>query len=142
VPLTDVVGKLGFLPSMQDAGFSISLPRTPTAAAHARRAVASGFGDLLGEESLDDVILVVSELVTNALLHGRGDIRLRISVDAQLITGAVSDDGRTFRGRPLEPDPARIGGHGLRIVDRVAERWGQDGTSTNVWFEIPANAYA
>jgi anti-sigma regulatory factor (Ser/Thr protein kinase) len=125
---------------MQDAGFSISLPRTPTAAAHARRAVASGFGDLLGEESLDDVMLVVSELVTNALLHGRGDIKLRIAVGARLVTGAVSDGGRTFRGRPLEPNPARIGGHGLRIVDHVAERWGQDGTSTNVWFEIPAYA--
>jgi two-component sensor histidine kinase len=125
---------------MQDAGFSISLPRSPTAAAHARHAVASGFGALLGEESLDDVMLVVSELVTNALLHGRGDIKLRIAVDAQLVTGAVSDDGRRFRGQPLEPDPARIGGHGLRIVDRVAERWGHEGTSTNVWFEIPAHA--
>jgi anti-sigma regulatory factor (Ser/Thr protein kinase) len=140
VPRKEVVPKPGFSPSTHDAGFAISLPRTTAAAAHARRAVTSGFADVLGEESLDDVLLVVSELVTNALLHGQGDIKLRIFLDAQRVTGAVSDEGCAFTGGALAPDPARIGGHGLYIVGRLAERWGQDDAPTKVWFEISAHA--
>lgn len=113
------------------------MQRTPTAAVDARRAVLRRFGELLGEETLDDVLLVVSELVTNALLHGRGRIELRMALDSRHVTGAVTDEGRGFDERPQEYDPARIGGHGLHIVDRIAESWGTSDRSTNVWFQIP-----
>jgi anti-sigma regulatory factor (Ser/Thr protein kinase) len=111
---------------------------SPTAAAEARRGVVSCFGDLLGADKLDDVLLVVSELVTNAVLHGRGDIDLRMACDTRYVTGAVSDEGHEFDGRPRRPDPTRAGGHGLHIVARVAEQWGLGDGATSVWFEVRA----
>jgi anti-sigma regulatory factor (Ser/Thr protein kinase) len=104
----------------------------------ARQAVLSYFGELLGDETLDDVLLVVSELVTNALLHGSGDVDLRMACDGRYVTGAVSDQGRGFDGRPRRRDPRRAGGHGLHIVGRVAEHWGLTDGTANVWFEIRA----
>lgn len=114
------------------------LIRTPAAVRAARRLVADHFGGLLGEETLDDVQLVVSELVTNAVRYGRGDVDLRMTFDGRLLTGAVSDKGRGFKRRPREHDPARVGGHGLYIVGRVSEAWGTDDGHTNVWFQILA----
>jgi anti-sigma regulatory factor (Ser/Thr protein kinase) len=110
----------------------------PTAAAEARRGVMSCFEGMLGAEKLDDVLLVVSELVTNAVLHGDGDIDIRLTCDAGVVRGAVSDEGHGFDGRPRKPDPRRIGGHGLHIVGRVADQWGLAQGTTSVWFEIGA----
>ncbi len=114
------------------------LPRIASAPARARQAVTACFGGLLGEETLDDVLLVVSELVTNALRHGSGDIELRMAYDADHVTGAVSDDGAGFARRRRLPDRGQVGGHGLHIVGRVATRWGLTEGTTNVWFEIDA----
>jgi hypothetical protein len=125
-------------PTRPDAGFAMRMKPGPTAAAEARLAVTSCFGDLLGADKLDDVLLVVSELVTNAMLHGRGDIDVRMACDTEYVTGAVTDEGHGFDGRPRRPDPDRSGGHGLHIVGRVAEQWGLGEGSTSVWFEIRA----
>jgi hypothetical protein len=40
--------------------------------------------------------------------------------------------------RPSNPPPHQGGGHGLRLVDLVADRWGVERGSTRVWFEIDA----
>lgn len=138
MPVTYISATSTSSPSTQDAGLALSLPRTPSAAAIARRGVTSCFGDLLGEETLDDVLLVVSELVTNALLHGQGAIKLRMTFDAHGVVGAVTDEGDAFHGKPLERDLDRVGGHGLHIVGRVAGSWGLSVGSTSIWFEIPA----
>ncbi|HTN25263.1 MAG TPA: ATP-binding protein [Solirubrobacteraceae bacterium] len=100
--------------------------------------VASRFGDLLAEETLEDVLLVVSELMTNAVLYGEGGVRLRLAVDKDTVMGEVTDEGSGFAGRPPAHDAARVGGHGLRIVGHVAERWGTGAEETNVWFHILA----
>lgn len=110
----------------------------PAAAGEVRRAATSCFEDLLSADRLDDVLLVVSELVTNAVLHGHGDIDVRMTCDTRTVRGAVTDAGRGFDGRPRRPDPRRIGGHGLHIVGRVAEQWGLSEGTTSVWFEIRA----
>jgi anti-sigma regulatory factor (Ser/Thr protein kinase) len=108
----------------------------PTAAAEARAAVLACFEGLLSADKLDDVLLVVSELVTNGVLHGHGDVDVRMSSDGKIVTGTVTDEGHGFDGRPRPPDPRRIGGHGLHIVGRVAEQWGLGDGATSVWFEI------
>jgi len=71
-----------------------------------------------------DAELVISELVTNALRHGLGDIVVRTSVaDGHLLQVSVTDSGPELPAlQPVEPD--RVGGVGLRIVDRLASEWG------------------
>jgi signal transduction histidine kinase len=67
---------------------------------------------------------VVSELVTNAVRHGKGDIvqvRLGIDVDGG-VTGEVENDGRG-RVEPGPIDTATTSGMGLHIVAALAERW-------------------
>lgn len=127
-------------PQANDAGFTVTLPRTAMAATEARRAVTACFEPVLGAETLDDVLLVVSELVTNALLHGHGEIGLRMAFEPHRVTGVVTDEGAAFDSAPLQRDPTRIGGHGLYIVGRVAERWGVGDDAAHVWFEIAAPA--
>jgi anti-sigma regulatory factor (Ser/Thr protein kinase) len=71
-----------------------------------------------------DAELVVSELVTNALRHGLGDVVVRSALtDDDVLQVSVTDSGPELP--ELQPvDPDRIGGVGLRIVDRVASEWG------------------
>jgi anti-sigma regulatory factor (Ser/Thr protein kinase) len=70
-----------------------------------------------------DAVLLVSELVTNALRHGLGDIVTRGALVNGELRIAVTDSGTGLPDlRPV--DPGRVGGVGLRIVDRLADDWG------------------
>ncbi|MFF4100842.1 ATP-binding protein [Streptomyces sp. NPDC001903] len=72
----------------------------------------------------DDMLLCVSELATNALLHGvppgRGYL-LRLLRTERLVRIEVHDSGG---GRPAVPGSVRDGGRGLLIVDTLADLWG------------------
>ena len=70
-----------------------------------------------------DAGLVLSELVTNALRHGLGDIVTRSSVGTAELRMSVTDSGEGVPVR-LPPDPNRIGGLGLVVVDTVTQSWG------------------
>jgi anti-sigma regulatory factor (Ser/Thr protein kinase) len=78
----------------------------------------------VSETQRQDAELVISELVTNALRHGLGDIVVRTSLaDGHLLQVSVTDSGPELPA--LQPvDPGRVGGVGLRIVDRLASEWG------------------
>ena len=72
----------------------------------------------------EDVLLVVSELVTNACLHAEGPDELWISCDSKVIRIEVSDRGA---GQPAPRTPHRAGrpgGHGMFIVQRLCLDWG------------------
>jgi anti-sigma regulatory factor (Ser/Thr protein kinase) len=77
---------------------------------------------------VEDATLIVSELVTNALVHGRGVAVLRAAMTEDGIQVSVTDSGDELPlTRPLEHDPVgreQIGGLGLNIVERVATSWG------------------
>ena len=94
----------------------------------------------LGPERREDAVLLVSELVTNAVKYGPedGDIRLIISEDETRVRVTVHDTGSGPLPELRPPDrmPHEGGGHGLRIVDRVADRWGVERGSVRVWFEL------
>ena len=99
-------------------------------------------GHAIAHDTLDDVLLVVSELVTNAVLHGRGDIRLHVAFDGQTITGEVCDGGRGFAHASPTRASTSIGGNGLHLGETVTRRWGVAEGSSRVWFEIPNRALA
>jgi anti-sigma regulatory factor (Ser/Thr protein kinase) len=70
------------------------------------------------------VALVVTELVTNAVLHARSAPILTVAVGPSAIRVEVFDDGPgTPRLRPLGDEPV-TSGRGLALVDMVAESWG------------------
>jgi serine/threonine-protein kinase RsbW len=118
--------------------FCVHLPHAAGAAGAARRVVKKRLGDVLAQEALDDALLVVSELVTNAVQHGAGDIELRIDFDGRRVTGDVNDEGMPFTQSPRAHGADQIGGHGLNLVARIANSWGLREGSSRVWFEILA----
>jgi len=95
-----------------------------------------GFAGGLPEPILDELRLVVSELVTNAVVHGQGAIRLRLHVDAGEVWGEVIDAGGGFEYALHEAGPTATSGRGLLIVDRLTTSWGVHEGTTHVWFEM------
>jgi PAS domain S-box-containing protein len=125
----------------RDAGFAdkriqVNLPRDVNAPAMARRLVSGAFGDWLDEEELQRAKLAVSELTTNAVLHGKGEITLFADMDERRLMVEVVDEGSGFEYTVREHDFDRIGGRGLNLVDAESSRWGMHEGTTHVWFEI------
>jgi anti-sigma regulatory factor (Ser/Thr protein kinase) len=107
---------------------------SPAAARAFARAAVAGERPLV---PLDDVTLVVSELVTNAVLHGTGDVTIRVDVAAAGITVEVADDEPDLVDAPPAAKDAPAG-RGLLLVSRVARRWGvrPEGAGKVVWAEL------
>jgi len=110
-----------------------TLPRDPSAAALARRAVEAEAATL-STEQLDVARLLVSELVTNAVRHGAGDeVTLALEVDDARARFEVHDAGGQ---RPARREArGSEGGYGLNLVATLAARWGAD-PDAGVWFEL------
>ncbi len=85
------------------------------------------------EPRYDDVLLLVSELVTNSVRHsGSQDIDVRVSTEDGHIRVEVSDSGPGFDAAQPRGD-----GLGIDIVDKLAERWGySSGERFTVWAEL------
>jgi anti-sigma regulatory factor (Ser/Thr protein kinase) len=100
--------------------------------------VSERFAHMLSIEELDTARLLVSELVTNAVIHGRGRITVRARLSEDRLFVEVIDEGSglepAVRKRSLE-NP-RAGGKGLAIVDAASSRWGIHNGTTHVWFEL------
>jgi len=91
-------------------------------------------------ELLDDVLLVVSELVTNAFTHAGPTCRLQLSRTPSGIRVEVFDDGRGTPD-PQVVDPLSEHGRGLYLVGALASAWGTGTTDEHggkvVWAELP-----
>lgn len=89
----------------------------------------------------ENVLLVISELVSNGVRHSRGEeLVLRVRRDELTIRVEVENRGGGFRlatsPDALEPGPG--GGLGLHLVATVSDRWGIESNGTTVvWAEIP-----
>ena len=119
----------------------LRLRRDVSAPALARSAVAAqlqraGIDSSLGQT----VVLLVSEVVSNAVRHSTGPaqapIGLASTVDEGSVRVAVTDAGEGFTPRPR--DPSVIGeGYGLDLLEKAARSWGvESGGETTVWFEL------
>ena len=115
-----------------------SLPPRPQAVSDSRDRLRSSCAHL-PRAVLDDALLLTSELVTNAVRHGDGDITCRLWPGPDVLRLEVSD-GNGSLPREVDRGPVADSGRGLRIVATVASRWGAvptqpDGGKT-VWFEL------
>jgi anti-sigma regulatory factor (Ser/Thr protein kinase) len=92
------------------------------------------------EEVVDAALLLTSEIVTNAVRHGRGSVRLGITMTRSILHVEVSDGDPTIPIQSAHPDPDGPGGRGLLIVAALATSWGSlphaDGDGKTVWFEL------
>jgi anti-sigma regulatory factor (Ser/Thr protein kinase) len=118
----------------------LSFQPVPTAATEARTEVTQRLAARLGASVLEDVRLLVTELITNALRHGRltpGDrVSVKASVDEGVVRIEVRDPGNDGDVVPRPPGQ-RGGGYGLYLVEMLAKRWGVDRRDgTVVWCEL------
>jgi anti-sigma regulatory factor (Ser/Thr protein kinase) len=112
----------------------------PQAAAEARREIVAL---PISHESREQLALLVSELVNNAVLHGNAAAEDQVSLKVRLRSGRVrvevSDSGSGFdASAPRSPDPLAVGGQGLLIVAALSDAWGVlRGTGgCTVWCEV------
>jgi nitrate/nitrite-specific signal transduction histidine kinase len=104
---------------------------TPESARAVRRFVANA---LPPDAPVDDVVLIASELASNAIRHARTDYTVRLVTDDRLVRLEVSDESRIIPTLQDLGDSHR----GLRIVDQLSEMWGVEPTEEGktVWANI------
>jgi PAS domain S-box-containing protein len=129
--------------SFDDASESLlelSLPGGPAAPGAARRALSAALGGRLSERAEGDALIILSELVTNAIRHGGArEESESVGVHAALRDGAlrleITDPGPGFE--PGGHGPRPDGGYGLHLLDRLATSWGVSGAEpVTVWVEL------
>jgi anti-sigma regulatory factor (Ser/Thr protein kinase) len=105
---------------------AVVLPRDTSSVAAARQWLTDLCDDTsIPAKTVGDAVLLVSELVTNALRHGHGDVVCHgcVNGDGDEICVAVADGS----ARPpvlLPVDPQRVGGFGMLLLERIARQWG------------------
>lgn len=110
------------------------------------RAFVSRHSDHLPAQLISDAELLVTELVTNAVKHGRPQISLRVLVDPPRLGVLVRDGSDAVPSTDIgPPDQTADSGRGLLIVDRASSAWGvitdESEAGKTVWFELTADTY-
>jgi anti-sigma regulatory factor (Ser/Thr protein kinase) len=114
----------------------ITLDSQPASVAQARQ-VTTQVIDGLSEQALEDVRLIVSELVTNAVRHGpEGRVKVRLRRDGNTVRGWVEDEGTSTFALRRRLHTESVGGLGLRLVEMLSDRCGVEAGTARVWFEI------
>jgi anti-sigma regulatory factor (Ser/Thr protein kinase) len=111
---------------------SVGTPAELTLGAPCSRGTAAW----VGCGHLDDVLLVFSELVTNAVIHAGGTESVHVRLDEAAVMVVVED--ASALGPQMRPGGDASGGFGPRIVDQLAAEWGweQTGTGKQVWAKV------
>ncbi|GAA0919806.1 hypothetical protein GCM10009549_38110 [Streptomyces thermoalcalitolerans] len=113
------------------------LPEDPTVVSRSRAAVTAQLADWGLDELAFTTELVASELVTNALRHATGPVRLRLLRDRALVCEV--SDGSSTSPRLRRARNEDEGGRGLFLVSQLTERWGTRYTADGkvIWTEQP-----
>jgi anti-sigma regulatory factor (Ser/Thr protein kinase) len=117
--------------------FVFDLTVSASAPSEARAMLDALVADL-EPETLSDLRIVVSELVSNAVKYGGGhpvNVELDISAPDR-VRGEVANRGDPAIAPHIHDRPGAHGGYGLRLVDALSESWGVRAGSTDVWFEL------
>jgi anti-sigma regulatory factor (Ser/Thr protein kinase) len=117
------------------------IPGGPRAPESARAKLSESLDEQIEEPVVHDLRLLVSELVTNCVLHGgatgEGAITVRTAVSDDAVRTEVCHDGPGFVPPSHEPDLDSPGGLGLFLVEQMSAAWGiAEGRETCVWFEL------
>jgi two-component sensor histidine kinase len=124
----------------QSATSRLVLAPHPAAVGRARAFVRSCCQvDGIDADTCDSAVLLASETVTNAFLHGRSEARVDVTVAGSSVLVEVGDDN----SRPPHEAPqdlSALDGRGLMIVDVLAQAWGVRETDLGkvVWFRLEA----
>jgi anti-sigma regulatory factor (Ser/Thr protein kinase) len=129
------------------AAGTVLLPCAPASVGVARRRLAD---DLTAAGIFDgavrDAVLVVSELLSNAIRHARPlpgeSVQVAWALDADAVEVAVSDGGAPTRPALAQPTLSSLGGRGLGIVEYLSRQWGvrTDDAGMTVWAVLAAPA--
>lgn len=122
----------------------LSISPEPSSVRRARHAVAAGLDEAgLLSVAYDDTLLVLSELVSNAVRHAiplpSGDLKVSWHLEREVVHLEVTDGGSATRPRPSVAALTALGGRGLEIVRAVSQDWGvTEGPGTvTVWADVP-----
>jgi anti-sigma regulatory factor (Ser/Thr protein kinase) len=112
----------------------------------ARTYVLEQLDERISAATASDVALIVSELVTNSVVHANvgshRELMLELTTLGDRLRVSVTDPGSVTEPRMLSADGAAPGGFGLRLVDEVSSAWGvvrESGGATQVWCNLPIN---
>jgi CheY-like chemotaxis protein len=133
--LVELLETVGRQPAGQTA---VHLPADLESPGRARAFTRDILADWDVTEIVDDVLLVVTELVNNAVTHAASDCHLRLSVSPISLRVEVIDRSAKTP-EPLPPSPTRDHGRGLHLVDAVTAAWGVEPVASGekmVWAEL------
>jgi len=124
-----------------DAWTRLSLSLDGRAAGRPRAArhwMADRCAELHLDMDVTDLLLLVSELVTNACVHGAEPMRVLLDVDEGRVRVEV-EDGSPMMPEVQRPDGSSTIGRGLLIVKSLSRAWGAErvGAGKVVWAEMP-----
>jgi len=115
---------------------SLSLLPAPESVRTARDRLRELLDSWATEEKRQTVVLLLSEVVTNAVRHAPGIVHITVTLLGDRVHARVRDEN------PRTPQlcaPDEIGGRGIQLLQRLATRWGVEqhpGDGKTVWFEV------
>jgi GAF domain-containing protein len=110
-----------------------------SSASAARRIIESAINDTPLARVIDEALLLVTELVTNAIVHAGTDIELHVQTTLDAVHVEVVDQSAGLLAlMPPNPSETREGGRGLLLLDALADEWGTRhfGWGKSVWFTL------
>jgi len=124
------------------ADLALTLPPDASAPGVARAATKRYSAGKVHAERISELILVISELVSNAWLHGRGRSSSNFRSTTRSSAARSSTKGPGSSATVRARGPEEVGGRGLFLVNALTNRWGIHEGTTHVWLELQAGGDA
>jgi anti-sigma regulatory factor (Ser/Thr protein kinase) len=130
-------------------GTSVTVPHERYGVSMARHAFVDNLAAVgIPEDDRDDAVLVLSELVSNAVKHAAplpsGEVRVGWSIRADVLHLEITDGGALTRPKAMVAAVSALGGRGLDIVRTVCRQWGvtEEPDAVTVWADVPRSIEA